>query len=151
LPCPLHWQRRITQEGDDSGGNNQRPEAAETHQLENAKAGTSAGGQAKGSPIVQRIDDLVAENASLRAANAELKTENTELKGLFGQIERSLGPVGRRSPRVAATATRSSIVRQKPRAAKKRARITNPGTIEKRRAALVKAREALAAKRAAKT
>jgi hypothetical protein len=106
--------------------------------------------EAKGSAIVQRIDKLVAENASLRAANAELKTENTELKGLFGQIERSLGPKGRRSSRVAATATRSSIVRQKPRAAKTRARITNPGTVEKRRAALVKAREALAAKRAAK-
>jgi hypothetical protein len=107
-------------------------------------------GEAKGSPIVQRIDKLVAENASLQAANAELKTENTELMGLLGQIERSLGPTGRRSSRVAGTATRSSIVRQKPRAAKKRAQITNPGTVEKRRAALVKAREALAAKRAAK-
>ena len=106
--------------------------------------------EAKASPIVKRIDDLVAENASLRAANAELKTENTELKGLVGQIEKSLGPTGRRRARVAATAIRSSIVRQKPRAAKKRARITNPGTVEKRRAALVKAREALALKRAAK-
>lgn len=106
--------------------------------------------EAKESAIVQRIDKLVAENASLRAANAELKAENAELKGLFGQIERSLGATGRRSSSVAATATRSSIVRQKPRAATKRARITNPGTAEKRRAALVKAREALAAKRAAK-
>jgi hypothetical protein len=114
------------------------------------KRGRRPAAEAKASPIVQRIDDLVAENASLRAANAELTTENTELKGLFGQIERSLGPAGRRSSQVTATATRSSIVRQKPRATKKRARITNPGTVEKRRAALVKAREALAAKRAAK-
>jgi hypothetical protein len=114
------------------------------------KRGRRPAAEAKASPIVKRIDDLVAENASLRAANAELKAENTELKGLFGRIERSLGPAGRRRSQVAATATRSSIVRQKPLATKKRARITNPGTVEKRRAALVKAREALAAKRAAK-
>lgn len=101
--------------------------------------------------LLQRIESLVAENAALRSDNATLVEEVHTLQASFKQIERALGPSPRRlsggsaNPRTALRRRRQS----KPITRRARKPITDPLVLEKRRAALDKARKVLAAKRAA--
>jgi len=94
-----------------------------------------------------RIQALVAENARLRADAARLE-------GFIATIRRALSGGGGRASGTAISATPATAPR-KPSAApeqpvrRRRRATSDPAVLEKRRAALIKARSALAAKRKA--
>jgi hypothetical protein len=92
--------------------------------------------------IMEGLNRILAENESLRR-------ENDRLNGLLAQIEQRLHGTARRGrPAKSATATSAPAAAPK-RVVRRRARITDPIALEKRRAALTKARAARAAKLAA--
>jgi hypothetical protein len=99
--------------------------------------------------LLDRIEGLVRDNASLRA-------ENDRLNALVGRIEGALGsdaPGRRRRGRPAGRPNLGpqpgSATASRPPTRKPRRPITDPVLLEKRRAALAKARKALATKRSA--
>jgi hypothetical protein len=102
--------------------------------------------------IIGQIERLVTENAALRKANRELDQANAQLRALVASIERALDGSARRGrPQKTASATGRLVPLIPGQKAPRRSRqpITDPATLQKRRAALEKAREALAVKRAA--
>jgi len=106
---------------------------------------------AGGASLLTKIEVLVAANKNLNAQNARLSKENEVLTTLLGKIERALkDSSGAAASTASVTAPPRGRRASKPVAAKRTRRTrVDPTTQAKRRAALVKAREALAAKRAA--
>jgi hypothetical protein len=96
--------------------------------------------------VLSHVTQLVEQNEALARENGQLKTmltsiarDATRLAGLPGVQPR------RGRPRKIG----SSLAGQAPKRKARTRRISDPATLERRRAALVKAREVLAAKRAA--
>lgn len=99
-------------------------------------------------PILRSVQTLASREAELRAANSDLHTENDRLKRLLADIQRAVR-VPAAPKRAARQSPRVGQMKPAPSIRRKRRPITDPVTLEKRRAALAKARKALAAKRAA--
>lgn len=105
--------------------------------------------------LVIEVRRLVREGRLFNAENARLRTENENLRGALAEIERALGePAARRRGRPPKGLSQPRPVRSetgKPqkRARRARRRITDPLVLEKKRAALEKARGVLAEKRRA--
>jgi hypothetical protein len=101
--------------------------------------------------IASRIKSLIAANRKLTAQNARLSREVEVLTSGLAKIERTLNQSGVPAPSTTTAAGPTPASRVKKRAAAKparRASVDSP-TLAKRRASLARAREALAAKRAA--
>jgi len=101
----------------------------------------SANGSAAG--LLSQVSALVTENLKLARENKEL---HSVLDGISQSVQRfgsALGRSGRRIGVQLASARRTSGK------SRTRRRITDPLALERRRAALAKARQVLAAKRAA--
>ena len=107
-----------------------------------SKAQLIAAGIGSPSTLLSQVSELVSENQALVRENKELQTIIARVTQVV-----SSGPRGsRRSLQEAAgrpTAPRTNGHRRQRR------RITDPATLERRRAALAKARQVLAEKRAA--
>jgi hypothetical protein len=101
--------------------------------------------------MAARIAALIAAEKDLTAQNARLSRENEVLKSWLAKIERALGE----SPDFASTEPSAAAGRRAPGAReltvtrRTQRTVSNPAISAKRRASLAKAREALAAKRAA--
>ncbi len=92
--------------------------------------------------LIQHVGRLVAENAALTA-------ENARLKEIVSRVTQAVRGVRQETP----TASRSSVAgngrsRRGRRGRLRRAPVTDPAALERRRAALARAREVLAARRA---
>jgi hypothetical protein len=103
------------------------------------RAGSATNGSAAG--LLSQVSALVAENLKLARENKEL---HSVLDTITQSVRRVGSAVGRTSRRVAAASIRRTSGRSRTRR-----RITDPAALERRRAALAKARQVLAAKRAA--
>ena len=95
--------------------------------------------------VVSQITQLVARNETLKRENAELVAANERLRRELTEIGSALGSLsggrGRRGRRGAAFAV---VAEAKPR--RQRKPVTDPDALERRRAALAKARAARAEK-----
>ena len=101
----------------------------------------SANGSAAG--LLSQVSALVTENLKLARENKEL---HSVLDGITASVQRFGSTIVRSSRRIRIPAP--SIGRPSGRRRTRR-RITDPAALERRRAALAKARQVLAAKRAA--
>jgi len=108
--------------------------------------------------VATRSDSAQALVASLNVVVEENKTlaaENTRLKQVLEQIAKMLARASAAGMALvdagpAAPPSRGRAQRRGRPARRRRAPVTNPESLERRRAALARAREALAAKRAAR-
>jgi hypothetical protein len=100
--------------------------------------------------VVGQITQIVAANETLRRENAELLALNEQLRAQLAEIGTALGSLtggSRRRGRGRGTIQPFVVADVKPK--RTRRPITDPAQIERRRAALAKAREARAEKLAA--
>ena len=91
--------------------------------------------------LLSQVSELVSENQAL-------VRENKELQSVLARVSQAVQglrarPVTSRQPTVGGA-------RPQPKARRQRRRITDPATLERRRAALAKARQVLAERRASK-
>ena len=100
--------------------------------------GDSANGLA--SSLLSQVTDLVAENK-------QLTQENRELRAIVDRVSQAVK--GASSRRKSAAAEAGSSTGGQVRQRRTRRKITDPATLERRRAALAKARKVLADRRAA--
>ena len=105
-----------------------------TTQISNGQAATA---------LMSQVTQLVDENKALTRENRELQT----ILARIGQSVQKLTirPISSNQRRIVASGAPSAPTRVRRR----RRRVTDPVALERRRAALAKAREVLAAKRAA--
>lgn len=100
-----------------------------------------------------RVRALVEANASLTSQNAQLHAQLEHVKGVLAEIEQALvingAAVVRATRGITSPSRPRTLDRKRRKVGRVRAAITDPVTLEKRRAALTKARKVLAAKRAA--
>ena len=101
----------------------------------------SANGSAAG--LLSQVSALVADNLKLARENKEL---HSVLDGITQSVQRFGSAVGRTSRRIRIP---SPSIGRPSGGRRTRRRITDPLALERRRAALAKARQVLAAKRAA--
>ncbi len=101
----------------------------------------SANGSAAG--LLSQVSALVTENLKLARENKEL---HSVLDGISQSVQRFGSAVGRSSRRIR---VQLPSIRRTSGRSRTRRRITDPAALERRRAALAKARQVLAAKRAA--
>src|SRR5438067_2489259 len=94
-----------------------------------------------GADLVENVDRLLAENRDLKRQLARL--QRSVGTGDLGQSARTLAGLQRRVSRALDNASGGRQARTQPRR-----KVTDPDVLEKRRAALAKARAARAAKRA---
>ena len=98
--------------------------------------------------VVSQITQLVAANVTLQRANKELTVENQRLRSELTEIGSALGSLsGARRGRGRRGAAALALPEVKPR--RRRKPITDPEVLERRNAALAKARAARAEKLAA--
>ena len=96
-------------------------------------------------PVVGQITQLVAANETLKRENAELLAFNEQLRAQLLEIGSALGSLtGGRGRRGRLPAQLAVVAEAKPR--RQRKPITDPQQLERRRAALAKARAARAEK-----
>ena len=115
--------------------------ARRTTRRRGRKRGTptqSVNGSAAG--LLSQVTALVTENLKLARENKEL---HSVLDTITQSVQRVGSAVGRSTRRVA-----SASIRRTAGKGRIRRRITDPAALERRRAALAKARQVLAAKRA---
>ena len=101
-------------------------------------ASSATNGSAAG--LLSQVSALVADNLKLARENKEL---HSVLDTITQSVQRVGSAVGRSTRRVA-----SASIRRTSGKGRVRRRITDPAALERRRAALAKARQVLAAKRA---
>jgi hypothetical protein len=111
-----------------------RPRLKRTRRATSATNGSAAG-------LLSQVTALVTENLKLARENKEL---HSVLETITQSVQRFGSAVGRSTRRVA-----SASIRRTSGKSRIRRRITDPVALERRRAALAKARSVLAAKRAA--
>ena len=105
-------------------------------------------GRSQTTDVVGRITQLVAANETLKRENAELLAGNEQLRAQLDQIGVALGSLaGGRGGRGRRASQPFLLTEPKPKRTRKP--ITDPAQIERRRAALAKARAARAEKLAA--
>ncbi|MDQ6949051.1 MAG: hypothetical protein M3256_23020 [Actinomycetota bacterium] len=91
---------------------------------------------------------LLSQVSGLVAENKQLTQENRELRAIVDRVSQAVkGASGRRQKGSAETASGTGRPVGRPR--RTRRKITDPATLERRRAALAKARKVLADRRAA--
>src|SRR3989440_10019890 len=100
-----------------------------------------------GSPkaLLSQLTDLVEQNEALTRENRELQSIVSRVSDAVGRLSSGRGRATRQSRRGSASTQPQANGRRR-----KRRRITDPATLERRRAALAKARQVLADKRASK-
>src|SRR2546421_604150 len=106
---------------------------------------TSNGPNGSPKALLSQLTDLVEQNEALTRENRELQSIVSRVSDAVGRLSSGRGRAGRQSRRGTASAEPQANGRRR-----KRRRITDPATLERRRAALTKARQVLADKRASK-
>ncbi|MBO0688045.1 MAG: hypothetical protein J2P40_00525 [Candidatus Dormibacteraeota bacterium] len=119
-------RRRRTRSADGASRGGRRPRAS---------------GDALVADLVENVDRLLAENRDLKRQLARL--QRSAGTGDLGQSARTLAGLQRRVSRALDNTSSGRQARTQPRR-----KVTDPDVLEKRRAALAKARAARAAKRA---
>ena len=102
--------------------------------------GDGPGGNGLASSLLSHVTDLVAENK-------QLTQENRELRAIVDRVSSAVKGVASR--RQSAGGETGSSAGGRVRQRRTRRKITDPETLERRRAALAKARKVLADRRAA--
>jgi len=115
------------------------PRIARKRRRSRTPAGAATNGSA--TTLLSQVSELVSENQAL-------VRENKELQSVLARVSQAVQglrarPVTSRRPTVGGAAPQ-------PKARRQRRRITDPATLERRRAALAKARAVLAERRASK-
>lgn len=91
------------------------------------------------SSLLSQVTELVAENK-------QLTHENRELRAIVDRVSQAVKGISSRRQSGGGTSTGSGVPKRQRRTRRK---ITDPATLERRRAALAKARKVLADRRAA--
>lgn len=109
-----------------------------------AKRRTRTSSNGAAGALLSQVTDLVRANEALTAENRRLQSALSDIGATVNRFG-GTSTVGRRRGRPPASASRAAGTNGRRR----RRRVTNPETLERRRAGLAKARAVLAAKRAA--
>jgi hypothetical protein len=99
---------------------------------------TTAGSNGSAATLLSQVTELVAENQSL-------VRENKALHSILARVSQAVEGVNSRP-----ASGRAAAAGPKARTIRRRRRITDPASLERRRAALAKARQVLAERRASK-
>src|ERR1700694_3646593 len=100
---------------------------------------TAAGNGSAANLLLSQVTELVAENQSL-------VRENKALHSILDRVSHAVEGV-----RSVPVVSRGTIAPPRTRPIRRRRKITDPASLERRRAALAKARQVLAERRASKT